>query len=191
MKALEIIESAEKYRTLGRFDRKSAIDFLNDSIFDIVNRQGIYKIYELVNYDGNQIQIPNDRIIRIDIVSIEKANNFDSVRYRINPNHTIDIYFREDGETEFKKAEPSSYPSLTKLEIQYIGFTPVEDQDSDLPISDSYKQCLVYYVRSKMLEESDQIEKAAYFEGKYMQEIHKRIVPYKVPISQPNGFSLL
>lgn len=191
MKANEIIETAEKYRLLGRFDRTSAIGYLNDAIFDIVHRQGLSKEYTVSNYNGSRIEIPTDVVIEITGVYIEKASEYDNVKYLINPDCTIDIYHVVDIEKGYQIATQASYPELTDIKIDYLGYTAVTLLDDDVPLSVKYKTALMYYVRSKMLEESDNFEKSTFFEQKYLTELLKRIQPYKEPITRPGDYSLL
>jgi len=185
--AEKILQRAEKHRNLGRFDKTSAISFLNDALYEVSKRQSL-KIRETYNnFTENPIKL-NDNVIKIDSVKINN-NETERFRARVMPNGEVLLYIRNNG--DFREIKPSDNISIDKIDFEYTGYKQIESSSDEIDIPNKFETAVVYFVRSKMFEEIGELEFSNYFLSQYMREISMKSNPTIDVTSKPSKYSLL
>ena len=190
MQVRKVIERAEKQRSLGRFDEKSALSFLNDAIFEISKRQSLKIKETYYGYYGAPIRMKG---VVIKHESIEILNPSRDYKHRVMPDGTVLLYI---------KPEELEYDSWREVDIEdgfeedeivfrYTGYKPVSKYDENINVPEEFETALVYYLRSKMFEERDELEMSQYFSNQFKLELLSKAHPKRDVVSKPSEFSLL
>lgn len=185
----KIIERAEKYRGLGRFDKRSAVSFLNDALYEITKRQSITVLESFYSYVGERFKPEGILIKFISASSEEKTES----KLKIMNDGSMNFFYQNENK-EWIEHDFDNYPELEEIKLEYVGFIPVKDDFSEtdeISFSSEFETSLVYFVRSKMLEESSQFEESNYFLQQFNREFISKSAPKRDIISKPSEFSLL
>lgn len=189
MEVLKLIERIEKNKQVGRFDKKSAIAFINDALFEISKRQALFVTEEIPEFKESPIELKGV-VIKLQKVSFSKGD----FRLQISPNGIIHILIKKD---EFgREWEPlkESHGIETNVSVTYIGYLPVRDfegEDSTITVPEYLETSIVYYVLAKMFEERGDYEQSRYFLEQYNREFIMKPSPRREAVSQPSEYSLL
>ena len=187
MQVNKVIERAEKHRFLGRFDKTSAISFINDAIYEILQRQSVYINYTFEDFTGGDLTYPGI-MIRFNSITLDPEPEED--RYRVDvKNHGVMSLHKKD-EGEWVKIEQNSIDPVDVI-AELIAFIPVTITDTEFYLPIEYETAVVYYIRHKMLEEIGELEQSQYYFNQYSREIIMKASPKRTIISKPSEFSLL
>lgn len=188
MKVNNILERAEKYRLLGRFDKKSAIVFVNDGLHEIVKKQNL-QIKEEYEADLTDPIVLTGKIIRFE----SAKSDLDELdyRFRLMNDGSFILYKKDHQDGEFKEITAEDNIGSHKVTFRYIGYNHVTTVDSDITIPIEYESALMFYVRSRMLEEYDELEKAQYFFQQFLKELMMKGTSKERIISRPSEYSLM
>ena len=187
---LKVIERAEKYSHLMRFDRNSAVSYMNDAMYEIAMRSSFEIEQEVTDYTGGVIQA-NNELIRLVSITIEGSDDYDS-SFGARSDHKGRISITRDG----VPLEDNGIVIFSKVGIKYIGYPKIDDvedveDDTEIDFPEKYETAIAFYIRSKMLEEMDSIEKSLYFHSKYLEEMRLKVSPPNIIIPEPSKYSLL
>lgn len=185
MEATKIIERAEKFRLLGRFDRRSAISFLNDGLYEITSRQGLTINETFYGFTGKPF-FPKNVVVRIDSIEVEKPHEY---QYRVSNDGSISMYMLDNG--QYRKIEIDDEVEIDEIKISYVGYKKIEEIGDDVEVPDYYETALVYFLRSKMLEEYGEVESSQYFLQQYMREMVTKTEPRHLVVAEPSKYSLM
>jgi hypothetical protein len=187
MKVNNILERAEKYRTLGRFDKKSAIVFVNDAIHQIVKRQNL-QMKEVYEDDLTTPVVLTAKIIKFE--SAESDLDDEKYRFRLMNDGSFVLHKLDENESKFKEIKASDNIGVHSITFRFVGFTSVATVEDDINIPIEYETALVNYVRSKMLEEYDELEKSQYFFQQFLKELSMKGTSKRQVVSKPSEYSL-
>lgn len=188
MKVNKIIERAEKFRLLGRFDEKSAISFVNDAIFDVVQRQSIEISHTVNDYTNGEIELPGS-VVKVQSVHLDvDPESLDRFFADSTQSGNVKLYIIRDGIREEIK---ESHNVQFNVSINYIGCIPVETRDDDIELPPHYESSLVYFVRAKMLEETGMMEESQYFMSQFASDMIRKSSANRDIVSIPSKYSLL
>lgn len=189
MKINKVIERAEKYRTLGRFDKNSAIDYINDALYEITKRQS-FKIDEIIyRFRVNPVKLTK-KLIKLESVDFGSEENNEKYSLRINQNNDIWV-FKKDKNNQFKKIGINNKTEIAEINVIYTGYKEVSESDETIDFPSEFETAIVYFLRSKMLEETGEIEQSQYFYQAYEREVLRKSSPKVDVVSQPSEYSLL
>jgi predicted transcriptional regulator len=189
MIANNIIERAEKYRILGRFDKKSGINFINDALHEVVKRQSI-EITEQYTGDLADPVVLTANII--ELKTIETDLDEKKYRFRLMNNGSLALYKFNEENGEWEKVVADDNVGEKTVTFEIIGFNPVSDLSVDITtIPKEYETAMVFYVRSRMLEEYDELEKSQYFYQQFLRELRSKSTSKRNIVSKPSEYSLL
>lgn len=189
MEVLKLIERIEKNKQVGRFDKKSSLVFINDALFEISKRQGLFVTEEIENFTESPISLKGI-VIKLQGVKFSSGD----FRIQIYPNGVIHVLKRKD-EDGFKwEYVKESHGINVNVSVTYTGYIPVrnfEGEDSEITVPEYLQTSIVYYVLSKMFEESGNYEQSRYFADQYNREFLVKPSPRREVVSKPSEYSLL
>lgn len=184
-----LIEKAEKYRNLGRFDKKSAVSYINDAMYEIAKRQSIQIKETFYGYFGERFK-PKAVMIKFHSAKIEPSNN--EISIRIFNDGSMNIYMLRDG--YWVEATNEDYPDLEEITLEFIGYNkaPLDfNENTVLKFPNEFETSIVYYLRAKMLEEHGQLEETGYFMNQYRNELISKVTFKRDVVSKPSEYSLI
>lgn len=185
----KIIERAEKYKSLGRFDKRSAVAFLNDALYEITKRQSITISEIFYGYFGQRFKT-NGLLIKFVSAGSESDTNS---KLKIMNDGSMNFFFKNE-HGDLIEHNTDNYPEIDEIKIEYIGYKKVSDdfkETDKIDFPSEYETALVYFIRAKMLEESAQFEEGNYFLQQFSREIQMKASPRRDIVTQPSEYSLL
>lgn len=188
MEVMKIIERAEKQTSLGRFDKKSAISYINDALYKIVSRNSLKLKESRYVFLHEKITL-NGIVIKVNSVEFEDDRLNSMFGFRVNPDGTISTMKKVKG-----KLEPLDYndPIVEeKFNIVYIGYIPVKEEDDKINMPDQYESSIVNYLKHKIFEEQDEFDKSQFFEQQFRKELIDVAHSKQSVIVKPSKYSLL
>jgi hypothetical protein len=185
MKVNNVLERAEKYRLLGRFDKKSALVFVNDGLHEIVKRQNL-QLKEVYEADLTDPIVLTGKIIKFESARTDLDDH--TYRFRLMNDGSFLLYKRDNG--KFREIEAADEVGSHKVTFRFVGYNAVSSVQDEISIPIEYETALMFYVRSKMLEEYDELEKAQYFFQQFLKELMMKGTSKKDIISIPSEYSL-
>lgn len=188
MKVTNVIERAEKYRLLGRFDKISGIAFINDALYDICMMQSIKREEIFYGYTGLPFKLMGE-VIKVESVDLE-VDEPKQFNVRIMQNNEI-ILYKLNHEGKFVQMTFEDHVKIPRITVVYTGFIRVIKPDQNIDFPAIFETAIVYFVRSKMLEEVGEVEQAQYFENQYMKQLIMKSSPKTEVISKPSPYSLM
>lgn len=188
MKVNNIIERAEKYRMLGRFDKTSAMSFINDALYDISKMHSIKRNEIFFQYSGMPIELEG-KIIKVESIELKDFDEKDFMAEVLQDNKII--LYKRDSDDNFKKMTFEDHVKIPEIDIKYVGFLEVIKTTEEIDFPSEFETAIVYFIRSKMLEEIGEIEQSQYFMGQYSRELIMKSAPKIDVISKPSKYSLL
>lgn len=188
MKANNLLERAEKFRGLGRFDKKSGIAFMNDALYEIAQRQSLKVEEVFYGFVGLPITLQG-KIIKVEGLQLKGVENrdFDA---KVEQDNSI-VLFRKDSTGVFKKITLDDNIQIESITIRYVGFKIVKKPEDTVVFPSEFESSLVYFIRSKMLEETGDMETSEYFYKQFQKELIMKTAPKVYVIAEPSKYSLL
>lgn len=189
MKTIKIIERAEKYRLLGRFDRTSAISFINDCLYDLAMNQAIKREEIFYGFTGLPIQL-NGKIIKVESVDINDSSvKKEDFSVRVMQDNKI-IMYKRNNNGDFERISYTDNVEIKEIIVIYTGYREVKKIDDTIEFPSEFESAIVYYVRAKMLEEIGEIEQSQYFMNQFTREMIMKSAPKVNVVSKPSEYSL-
>jgi len=188
MQVNKVIERAEKFRTLSRFDKKSAIDYINDGLYEISKRQSIKLEESFYSFQVNPIRLAN-QIVKVESIDFGTDELNKQYSARVMQDNEVWIY-RKEQNNKFVKISFDNEKVIDKIDFVYTGYRKITGSDQVIPFPPEFETSLVYFLRSKMLEEIAEFEASQYFETKFYQELRMKAAPKVDVVSQPSEYSL-
>lgn len=186
----KVIERAEKFRLLGRFDKKSAIDYINDAMYEISKRQSLKIEEDFYSFQVNPIRLAN-KLIKLDSVDFGTTELNLKYAVRVMQNNELWVYKKDEEDGNFDKISFDNENVIERINLIYIGHRVVTSADQNVDFPSEMETAIVYFLRSKMLEEIGEIEISQYFNNQFDREIIRKSSPKVDVVSKPSEFSLL
>jgi len=189
MEVLKLIERIEKNKQVGRIDKKSAISYINDAMYEISKRQSLTITDRFKGLTSSPIVLTGV-LIKLFRLKFGKGD----FRIQVSSSGIIHVLTKKDKYGLDWELIVEDHGIEFDVDVEYCGYKPVvsfEGEGSEVLIPEPFHTAIVYYALSKTFEEVGDYDRADYFMKQYSREFIMKPSPRRDIVSKPSEYSLL